>query len=99
MEKQSKSTQKSAQKSAPAPVSPAPTEKPQRERWAIVSALLMQLFGTGLAVWGFATPPVGEVSESVLWFTAQALIYSGSIFGVSVYVQSKIAELRSELKD
>ncbi len=94
MKKQSKSTQKSAPKSAP-----APTEKPQRERWAIVSALLMQLFGTGLAVWGFATPPVGEVSESVLWFTAQALIYSGSIFGVSVYVQSKIAELRSELKD
>lgn len=96
MKKQSKITQKSAPKSAPAPVS---AEKPQRERWAIVSALLMQLFGTGLAVWGFATPPVGEVSESVLWFTAQALIYSGSIFGVSVYVQSKIAELRSELKD
>ena len=58
----------------------------------------MLLAGVALSVAGFIVPPVGEISDSVLWFFAQCLIYAGSIFGVSIYVQSKFTELKSELE-
>lgn len=64
---------------------------------SICSALVMQLSGIALAVASFMQPPAGEISDSVLWYVAQTLIYSGSIFGVGVYVQTKVAEIRSEL--
>lgn len=68
-----------------------------REDAAILSAVLMLAAGVALAFIAFFRSPVGEISESVLWFTAQCLIYAGSIFGVSVYVQTKFAEIRSNL--
>ena len=33
----------------------------------------------------------------MLWFFAQCLIYAGSIFGVSIYVQSKFSELKTSV--
>ena len=57
----------------------------------------MLLAGVALSVAGFLVPPVGEISDSVLWFFAQCLIYAGSIFGVSIYVQSKFTELKNEI--
>ena len=30
------------------------------------------------------------ISDSVLWFTAQTLIYAGSIFGVKVYIDHQL---------
>jgi len=32
-----------------------------------------------------------------LLFFAQCLIYAGSIFGVSIYIHTKFAELKSEI--
>lgn len=68
-----------------------------KKNLSILSALLMQISGIGLAIASFIRSPDGEISDSVLWYVAQTLIYSGSIFGVSVYVQTKVAEIRSEL--
>lgn len=62
---------------------------------AALSAFIMILAGIALSVWGFIVPPLGEISDSVLWFLAQALLYAGSIFGVSVYVQNKFNEFRA----
>lgn len=47
----------------------------------------MLVAGTALVVAGFIVPPVGEVSNSVLYFCAQCLIYAGSIFGVGIYIR------------
>ena len=58
----------------------------------------MLLAGVALSIAGFIVPPVGEISDSVLWFFAQCLIYAGSIFGVSIYVQSKFTELKDQLE-
>lgn len=69
----------------------------KKDHMAIVSAILMQLSGIALAIASFVRSDVGEIPESVLWYVAQTLVYSGSIFGVSVYVQTKVAEIRSEL--
>lgn len=71
--------------------------KEDRTKYQVYSALAMLLAGVALSVAGFLVPPVGEISDSVLWFFAQCLIYSGSIFGVSIYVQSKFTELKEEI--
>ena len=72
--------------------------KETRTTYQVLSALFMLLSGVALSIAGFCVPPIGEISDSVLWFFAQCLIYAGSIFGVSIYVQSKFKELRSELE-
>lgn len=72
--------------------------KETRTTYQVFSALAMLLAGVALSIAGFIVPPVGEISDSVLWFFAQCLIYAGSIFGVSIYVQSKFTELKNQLE-
>nr|DAQ08256.1 MAG TPA: hypothetical protein [Caudoviricetes sp.] len=72
--------------------------KETRTTYQVLSALAMLLAGVALSIAGFIVPPVGEISDSVLWFFAQCLIYAGSIFGVSIYVQSKFTELKDQLE-
>ncbi|MBQ8655587.1 MAG: hypothetical protein IJ527_00760 [Prevotella sp.] len=54
------------------------------------TALLMLIAGTGLSVAGFCTPPLGEISDSVLWFFAQCLLYAGAALGVDIIIDRKI---------
>ena len=46
----------------------------------------------------FLVPPVGVISDSVLWYAAQTMIYAGSVFGVSVYVNERLSQFRKDLK-
>lgn len=48
--------------------------------WAFVFAVLF-----GIA--GFATPPPGEIDESVLYLCAQFLLLAASLLGVSAMVK------------
>ena len=57
----------------------------------------MLAMGSALVVAGFIVPPTGEVSDSVLWFFGECLIYAGSIFGISIYANGKIHNIRREL--
>lgn len=61
------------------------------------SAIGMLICGVALAVAGFVVPPLGEISDSVLWFSAQTMIYAGSVFGVSVYVNDKFRSITDKL--
>ncbi|QFQ13281.1 hypothetical protein C7Y71_009830 [Pseudoprevotella muciniphila] len=61
------------------------------------TAAAMLLVGVALAIAGFIVSPLGEISDSVLYFTAQCFIYAGSVFGVSVYVSDKFKNLQSKL--
>lgn len=56
----------------------------------VVGALMMLMSGIALSVAGFVVDPVGEISDSVLWYVSQALIYAGSVFGVTVYIDSQL---------
>lgn len=56
-------------------------------------AIIMLLFGCVVSLLGFFAHPYGVVSESVLWILGQCLIYSGSIFGVSLYVKSEVKKI------
>lgn len=35
-----------------------------------------------------------DVSDSVLWYVSQTLVYAGSIFGVGIYIQSKWGDVK-----
>lgn len=52
----------------------------------------MLVAGVGLSVAGFCVSPVGEISDSVLWFFAQCLLYAGSALGLDVFIERKINE-------
>ena len=56
----------------------------------IISALALLTTGVALSFIGFFEPPVGEISDSVLWYFGQTLIYAGSVFGIKAYVDSKL---------
>lgn len=71
--------------------------KETKENIQIASAIAMLLGGFLLAVAGFIVPPTGQIHESVLGVFAECLIYAGSIFGVTIYIQTKYTELRSFL--
>lgn len=62
-----------------------------------ISAVGMLISGVALAVAGFIVSPLGEISDSVLWFAAQTMIYAGSVFGVSVYVNDKFRSITDKL--
>ena len=57
-----------------------------------VSAFIMLLSGIGLNIPSFAVPPVGVLSDSVMTFMGEALIYAASVFGMKAYVEQKIGE-------
>ena len=39
------------------------------------------------------------ISDGVLWYISQALVYSGAIFGVNVYFKTKLGNFESKVKD
>lgn len=62
----------------------------EKSNKGVVGALMMLMSGIALSVAGFVVDPVGEISDSVLWYVSQALIYAGSVFGVTVYIDRQL---------
>lgn len=69
-----------------------------KEDVQIWTAVGMLIAGTGLTVAGFLVTPLGIIHDSVLWFFAQCLLYTGSIFGVSIYVTGKVNKAITNFK-
>ena len=61
-----------------------------KDHMAMISALLLLLSGVVLSFLGFFTPPRGVISDSVLWYFAQTLIYAGSVLGIKIYVDGRL---------
>ena len=57
------------------------------------TAVGMLASGVGLSLAGFIAPPFGEISDSVLWFFAQCLIYAGTALGFDVMIEAKLRSL------
>ena len=67
-----------------------------KARLQTLSACALLASGVALSVAGFCVSPVGVISDSVLWYFAQTLIYAGSIFGVSSYINVKFEEYKKK---
>ena len=39
------------------------------------------------------------ISDGVLWYISQALVYSGAIFGVNIYFKTKLGSFENKVKD
>ena len=61
------------------------------------SALAMLVSGIALAFLSFFLNGY-DIADGVLVYIAQALVYAGSIFGVALYIKSKLVEFKSEMK-
>ena len=59
----------------------------------VLTAVAMLAAGVALSVAGFIAPPFGEISDSVLWFFAQCLIYAGTALGFDVMIETKMRQL------
>lgn len=55
-----------------------------------VSAVLILVFGCVLCLLGFYEVPRGSVDDSVLFILGQCLLFAGSTFGLSLYVNQQI---------
>lgn len=64
---------------------------------AYITAIIAFVIGWGLTIAGFCVPPVGEVTESILYILGQALLYAASVFGVGMYVTGSVRQMRHEI--
>ena len=61
------------------------------------SAIAMIASGIVLAFLSFFLNDY-DIEDGVLWYIAQALIYAGGIFGVSIYFKTKLGEFESNAR-
>lgn len=66
---------------------------------SVWSAIILIVFGMAIVTAGFIVDPTGEVHSSALWTFGQCLIYAGSIFGITTYVNGKFNNMKDELND
>ena len=55
-----------------------------------VCAILILAFGCTLCTLGFYQDPKGSVDDSILFILGQCLLFAGSTFGLSLYVNQQI---------
>lgn len=70
----------------------------KKEAIQYATAVGMLVAGLALTVAGFVVAPLGVISDSVLYVLAQCLIYAGSIFGIGLYVNTKIDVLKRQIQ-
>lgn len=70
-----------------------------RTKIAYFTAIIAFVIGWGLTIAGFCVPPVGAVSDSVLWILGQALVYAASVFGVGMYTVGAVKGMKAEIAD
>lgn len=69
-----------------------------KEKIAIITAVVAFLLGWALTIAGFIVPPIGDISNSVLWVLGQALIYAASVFGITSYFKSESVQMKRDME-
>ena len=72
--------------------------KDSKQRAAYWTAIVAFLVGWGLTIAGFAVPPVGEISGSVLAVLGEGLVYAASVFGVTLYFNHQMARFKEDTR-
>ena len=70
-----------------------------RTKIAYITAIIAFVIGWGLTIAGFIVPPLGAVSDSVLWVLGQTLVYAASVFGVGMYTVGSVKGMKQEIAD
>jgi hypothetical protein len=68
------------------------------DKAAVITASISFVLGWGLTIAGFIVPPTGEVSGSVLAILGEAMIYTASVFGVTLYFKNQMVKFREDTR-
>lgn len=69
-----------------------------RESYQLITATALLGSGVVLSFLSFFLTTEHMITESVLWYFAQCLLYSGGIFGIRSYTMSKIGDFNGNRK-
>ena len=70
-----------------------------KTRIAFVTAIVAFTLGWCLTIAGFIAPPLGIVSDSVLWILGQSLVYAASVLGIGMYVTGSVRGMKRAIGD
>lgn len=59
------------------------------------TAVVLVLSGIVLAFFSFFL--YADVQDGVLWYIAQALCFAGAVFGLQIYIRSKVGEAATDI--
>ena len=57
------------------------------KEWSAAFSLFTAFLLSGINMF---LPPVGEISDSVLWYTAQAFFFAGAALGIDTMIDRKL---------
>lgn len=60
------------------------------------SAIVVLTSGIVLAYVSYFTSKMRDVTDNVLWYFAQTLMYAGSIFGVAIAIDAKFENIKNK---
>ncbi len=60
------------------------------------SAVVVLIFAIVLVYISYFTSKTQDVTDNVLWYFAQSLMYAGSIFGVAIAIDAKFENIKSK---
>ena len=60
------------------------------------SAVVVLIFAIVLVYISYFTSKTQYVTDNVLWYFAQSLMYAGSIFGVAIAIDAKFENLKNK---
>ena len=60
------------------------------------SAIVVLTSGIVLAYVSYFTSQMRDVTDNVLWYFAQTLMYAGSIFGVAIAIDAKFENIKKK---
>ena len=69
-----------------------------RESYQLITATALLGSGVVLSFLSFFLTAEHVIADSVLWYFAQTLLYSGGIFGLRSYTIKKLGELNGKTK-
>ena len=69
-----------------------------RESYQLITAAGLLVSGVVLSFLSFFLTAEHIIADSVLWYFAQTLLYSGGIFGIRSYTIKKLGELNGKTK-
>ena len=60
------------------------------------SAVVVLIFAIVLVYISYFTSKTQDVTDNVLWYFAQSLMYAGSIFGVAIAIDAKCENIKNK---
>lgn len=69
-----------------------------KQRTAYWTAIIAFICGWGLTIAGFIVPPRGEVNGSVLAVLGEAMVYTASVLGITLYFSNEMVKFKRDTR-